>query len=293
MFDHTLTNAIRFQTNKLQPPPSFYIIYGILYIWNLIWVLWSQSMIFQEQNDGCFRISPPVLTISFYCNFIILILCFTLWMFILDQNYAQGCVWILFLLAICTFVALSSLSVHLNHKQSELLENFEREFWIIKVFAQNGVAGVLSVSLFEVCCVSNYLVTANTSVSENAASNSFLTLLCAILIIYFVLDFLVFEKLFRFVICPYLCFIWFGCNLLVKTINTEVHEDLDEDSSQVEVFCIAITVIAAVLALVRLAHACFYQFIADDIIDEEPIDLQSKDSRDQFNDSTYMNDSCQ
>ena len=214
-------------------------------------------------------------------------------MFVLDQNYAQGCVWVLLLLAFCTFVALFILSLNLSRKQSELLENFKREFWIIKVFAQNGVSGILSSSLFEVCCVSNYLVTANTSVSENAASNSFLTLLCAILVIYFVLDFLLFEKLFRFVICPYLCFIWLGCNLLMKTMNAEVHEDLEDDSSQVEVFCIAITVIAAVLALLRLAHACYYQFIADDVIEEDPIDIQSKDSRDQFNDSTYMNDSCQ
>ena len=279
LFETSLTIAFEAQETKLQPTAGYYAAYALIYIWNLIWILWSVSAICllgqHDQNDpdddSCFRQYPTVLTISFFCHFSLFILSLSIWFFLVDLQYGYGCLWILILALLSIFSACVSLNYNFRNQRDELIENFGREFWILKIFVQNGLSCIPFLLLFELCNFVNYLVVVEGGSSE-VAINVLLTLVCIVLIIYSACDFLLLEEILRFVVSPYLASIWYGINLLAKNIENDEEKSSNEDDSQLLVFCIAICIVSLVLLLLRLFHAC-YQVLSNDDLSEVGADL--------------------
>ena len=132
MFHSSLSDALSSQETPLQPPSTYYLLIALVYIWNLVWILWSQSVLFSQSSDategavdgedgegGClFRLSPPVLSLSFYSHLILLLCGLCLWPFLADINYPYACLWLVILVLLCAVSASVSLCYNFRYKYS-------------------------------------------------------------------------------------------------------------------------------------------------------------------------------
>ena len=158
------------------------------------------------------------MTCTFLCELIFGLLAQGLWLFMWDFGITYGAIWLLILQFASFLLSLAVLSSNIVQYCYLLETIFYPEYCFIKVSCQNGIAGLLALSVVELLLNLNRSMTNGDLyyLLPDVSASLVLTLIAITLVVYLILDVFIFEQATRFVISPYLCVTWITCAVLLS-----------------------------------------------------------------------------
>ncbi|CAF3017539.1 unnamed protein product [Rotaria socialis] len=114
---------------------------GLNYIWQLSWLLYSLTFIYRRSSTAYLYVSPSTLSPMFYIIYNLAFLIPTIWIVWFQKSHSVW-TWVVYLVS---FLLLSfdlfiiNNNLVMNEKIYET-DGFKRDIWILRFFAQNGVA---------------------------------------------------------------------------------------------------------------------------------------------------------
>jgi hypothetical protein len=126
---------------RVTPAGWTFSIWGVIYIWQTLWLIYAIVNIFRKTDSGLAFNSPELMTAPFFVIFTINMGMNLAWILLFDREYLEPCLAVLFLmyvtLYVCLFFSYKALYQNLNS-----LKKSERkvDIWLTRILVQNGIS---------------------------------------------------------------------------------------------------------------------------------------------------------
>ncbi|XP_067687730.1 uncharacterized protein [Haliotis asinina] len=239
-------------TTQITPAAFTFSIWGLIYIWQLLWIIYALTLLCRRTDSGDpLFLNPILLTSAFYGVYILNLVLNVFWLFMFDRE----------LIGI-SFVALAGISVTLYislglsylamYRNRFLLSNQRRtvDIVLISVFVHNGLA--LYAAWTTVATFINMAIVITYQslppIDQGTSSTIALGFLAAVIIVYVVIDLTVFDKYTRYTFSPYPVVIWALVGIVVARSNL-----LDVNT----IFTFVLLALTGVAFLLKIALAIY------------------------------------
>lgn len=192
----------------ITPAGATFSTWGAIYTWQALWLLLNVVLIFLKNENSRLYYDPPVLTILFHC-FIFFNFCFNAgWLGLWDsQEFTGSFIFILFMAA--TVYAAIVIS-HRNIYNADQYLKRRWVLWLYRILVNNGLcfyaAWLTIATLLNLAIAITYRWAPEDQISSfrNTSSIISLSILAALLLVYFLFDILIFEKFLRYTWSTYI-----------------------------------------------------------------------------------------
>ncbi|AWP20611.1 Hypothetical protein SMAX5B_001584 [Scophthalmus maximus] len=230
---------------QITPSGWTFAIWSIIYIFLASVLLYLLSGIFRKNAYGYVYCSPPVLPHGFFVAWCLNLALNTGWLFLWDRRQMPAALAFLILIALTNYVVIF-FSCHGLHNYGAWLNKYHKvDLWLHRVLIQNGVAIYATwttiASMINLAIVLNY----NASLSPTDAATVSLSILTAVLIVWFILENFVLDKHVRFILTIYPVVIWALTGVFMKNYNAE-------DPDHNDIFIVSLLAIACALFVGRV-----------------------------------------
>nr|CAB3262979.1 uncharacterized protein LOC100186076 [Phallusia mammillata] len=213
---------------QVSPEPiAFGIIWPLIYLWNLVGVLYIVVSCCLPVDKSPVKITPTLVPKTFLISYCVTFLSMSLWLFAFDREMLGPAFAILLLSAVSAYVAVGVSCKAVTDNLKILERKYEAVLWLVRILVQNGlsflgtwltVATLLNLTTFIIYKDSFGLEAAvlRGDISMINGSTLILFILLAIVIIWFALENFVFEKYLRYIYTVYPVLIFALSFLIVK-----------------------------------------------------------------------------
>jgi len=222
-------NEIGVYRTQVIPASWTFSIWGLIYAWQVLWLLYAWSFVFRPR-------AQRTIFWGVYPTFLLVCVAIIGWFYTWSNEYPQGALPFILLMAILLYVAIGMLTYHLYRKTKDLEEEGQKcDLWMTRIIVLNGlalyaswvsVASCLNVGII----IQNYTPTVaalgltegsgsvagsgngtdgglNTPLDVNSGTVT-LSLLALIIVVYFILENAALYKFTGFVLVVYPTIIW-------------------------------------------------------------------------------------
>ncbi|XP_013050336.2 uncharacterized protein [Anser cygnoides] len=175
-----------------------FLIWNVIYAWQLAWLLYALSGICRRNELGCVYIKPDLLPTPFYVAWILNNGLNVGWLFLWDREYLLPALVLLVALTLATcaalFISHRALSIH----SSWFVKGHKAELWLIRILVQNGLA--LYATWTTIASLLNFAVVLiyKWDVSNEIATTTSLSILTLLLVIWFYQENFFLDKYVRY-----------------------------------------------------------------------------------------------
>jgi hypothetical protein len=196
--------------SDITPSPSTFAIWGVIYAWQLLWIIYSLTLLCRKSTGGYLYFSPYFMPLSFYILYWCTQSCNIAWLFIWDREMLYASVPVLFLTAIFLISALVSSMVSLANTASELIHQGKHyELTLVRIFIHNGIGMYATwTTIASHVGLSVTLIYREPFLTMDVACSICAGVLSIFAIVYTVLDLSVVDRHTRYLFTPYLVLIW-------------------------------------------------------------------------------------
>ncbi|XP_054033245.1 uncharacterized protein LOC128899082 isoform X1 [Dryobates pubescens] len=131
--------SAKYQTD-FTPAGWTFLIWNVIYAWQLAWLLYALSGICRRNELGCVYVKPALLPIPFYVVWILNNGFNVGWLFLWDQEYLLPALVFLAALTFTTCASLFSSHQALSIHSAWFMKGHRAELWLIRILVQNGLA---------------------------------------------------------------------------------------------------------------------------------------------------------
>lgn len=210
----------------MSPAEWTYFAYIPLWILQLIWILFGIGNDCRKTKEGKYVSEYDVISNDVFISYSLANIILTIWMQLLTReriifsSVASMFVFVLFVVAVAR--SCRHMFIHLD----DLLKaGLGKEVWFVRVFLHNG----LSCYALLVCQVMLENTVASLfytyDVRENIVSYASTATLALVILIMFWIDLAVFDNYMRYIIAPYMFYLYIIAGLFSKNYNPETHMD--------------------------------------------------------------------
>ncbi|XP_053919615.1 uncharacterized protein LOC128851832 isoform X1 [Cuculus canorus] len=188
LFRTTPGNISAKYTTDFTPAGWTFLIWNIIYAWQLAWLLCALSGICRRNELGYVYVKPDLLPIPFYVVWILNNGLNVGWLFLWDREYLIPALMFLVALTLATYIALfishRALSIH----SLCFVKRHKVELWLIRILVQNGLA--LYATWVTIATLLNFAVVLiyKWNVSNETATTASLSILALDLVVWFYLE---------------------------------------------------------------------------------------------------------
>lgn len=136
VFDNTTGEIARKYETNITPANYAFSIWGLIYLWQLAWIVYVITTIFRKNEIGRIIVHPLVLSLTTHILYILACICTIIWLFLWDMEHIIG--------SSITLVAISAFGIGAVLHHSMLTEKREDHFELgemiaVHVLIQNGM----------------------------------------------------------------------------------------------------------------------------------------------------------
>lgn len=230
-------------TTEITPADFVFAIWGAIYIYQLIFIIYCLTTLCQKTNDSYLYIKPALICPSAYIFYILNLGTNIAWLFTFDREWMieslgvlAGCVFTLY----CTI----GIIMHgISSNMAELIRQDKRGQIVACIaIALNGLA--MYATWVSIACLINVNIVLHYDfdVDLHIASSIALSALALDILVYALIDLVLFERHFRYVYTPYL--------VLALALVGSIWANWDVTNSN-SVFTVAIAAMSAILFMVK------------------------------------------
>jgi len=230
---------------SVTPAGWTFSIWGVIYLFQVLWAILSIAIIFKKGSDGYLYLTPAVFPASIFMAYMAGNSMNIAWLFSFDRKVLELALVCLFAIAFSLWllVGISLWALHRHRGQ------MQKEFhWVwtsaIRVALQNGVAMYATWTSIATLLNLAHVMVYRGSVDETAGSTAVLSLLLVELIVFALVDFVVIDRYFRYLLTPYITFI---VALIGSLTNGHISRAKQPKTSINQDFTIGLLVIACLL----------------------------------------------
>eukprot|EP00094_Tigriopus_californicus_P004041 TCALIF_03892-PA protein Name:"Protein of unknown function" AED:0.25 eAED:0.31 QI:0/0/0/0.6/1/1/5/0/298 len=238
----------------MTPAGWAFAIWSLIYIWMAVLLIFYIVTIFQSNDFGKVYLNPEVANFAYRAIFIANLSLNASWILLWGNNYLLASCIILFLIAITNIILLGIFSFNIAEDNHRLKSEQSKLFWTYVVLGQNCHGTYTAWTLIASCIsLATELSYGNAGLNRESSSLIGLSLLLAIVVIWFVLENTVLDRYVRFLVTPYLVVIWAA----IATVTE--HQSSADIPDVIEWYVIGILVLAGVLAILRAGIIAYRQ----------------------------------
>ncbi|XP_068796791.1 uncharacterized protein [Struthio camelus] len=194
LFQSTPGNISGKYNTDFTPAGKTFLIWNVIYAWQLAWLLYALSGICRRNELGCVYLEPDLLPIPFYVTWILNNGLNVGWLFLWDREYLLPALVFLAALTFATCAAVFISHRALNIHVMWFAKAHKAELWLIRILVQNGL--VLYATWTTIATLLNFAVVLiyKWNVSNEKATTASLSILALSLVIWFYLENLFLDK---------------------------------------------------------------------------------------------------
>ncbi|XP_061212194.1 uncharacterized protein LOC133213743 [Neopsephotus bourkii] len=203
LFRSTPGNISAKYNTDFTPAGWTFLIWNVIYAWQLAWLLYALSGICRRNEFGCVYIKPDLLPISFYAVWILNNGLNIAWLFLWDRECLLPALVLLVALTLATFVCLVISHRALRAHSSWLVKGHKAELWLTRILVQNGLA--LYATWTSIATLLNFAIVLiyKWNVANETATTACLSILGLSLLIWFCLENFVLDQYVRYNLTVY------------------------------------------------------------------------------------------
>ena len=231
----------------ITPAGWTFSIWGFIFAWQIIWMIYALTTICRVTEDGTPICQLPIQTNLFYGIFILNSCLTVAWLFIWDRQHMG---WAFLDLSLCALTLYTCIIItHRNlYRSIRILEQqgVTKDIWLIRFLVQNGI--VFFATWVTIATLLNFGITLHYiwDVDLNLASTIPLACLSFIILCWFVMETFVLDKYIRYTFSEYIV-------LIVALIGSVVaNYDLDTNYRN-SIFLVVLLGVVGLLALTKVA----------------------------------------
>ncbi|KAL3836104.1 hypothetical protein ACJMK2_021557 [Sinanodonta woodiana] len=195
---------------NITPAGWTFSIWGFIYAWQALWLLYSVILIFRKTDAGPIYLNPEVLPPTLFIVYFINLGLNIAWLFLWDQEIIAAAFPVLFLTAftlyICLFLVYRSTD---KYATAIIKENRKYDVWLVRLLVHNGLA--IYATWTSIATLLNLAHTiaykASTSIDQNDASTVALSILSAEIVAFYSTDIFILDRYSRYTFTPYIVLI--------------------------------------------------------------------------------------
>ena len=117
---------------EITPAGWTFSIWGFIYTWQALWVLYSVVNLFRSTPQGPVYLSPAVLPPALFVLYILVNGCNVAWLFLFDRDHIEGAFVALFFISAFLIAALGVTYRSLDRSCSELVAQVSEDLSLLK-----------------------------------------------------------------------------------------------------------------------------------------------------------------
>ncbi|XP_067687326.1 uncharacterized protein [Haliotis asinina] len=207
LFIHGIGNVSAIYNLEVTPAGATFAIWGVIYLWQFVWIIYSLVSICRSTPDGPVYTNPTLLPAGYFITYILNMITNGVWLFLWDREYITASLFLLLgtsvTLYICIGISYRFLYINLMNLADQ---GRMYEVYLVRYMVQNGLgiyaAWVTIATLLNLGAVLQYKL-ANPLDSSTTALVA-LSLLAVEVVVFVVLDLSVLDKYSRYIFTPYL-----------------------------------------------------------------------------------------
>lgn len=243
----------------ITPAGWTFAIWGFIYTWNALWLVYGVSTIFRRNPNGVFIYQLDVTPPSVYMAFTVCNLFNIAWLFTWDREELLASVFLIALTPFMLYVALVFSHVYLNRNISFLDKNYmPKEKWLVRGLVQNGLA--FYATWTTIATLINFAITLSYygDVAVKTSSTVALSILTVELLAWVSLDILFFDNYTRYSLTPYITVVVALSGVVSKNYNLDTNR-------QNSVFALILLIFAVIFFVLKL-FVTIWRHLKKDIV---------------------------
>ena len=193
----------------LTPSGWTFSIWGIIYLWQALWLVYAVSTLFRRGVDGYLYYSPDILPAYIYICYMINNITNVVWLVVWSQASMIAALVVILIATGFLYVCSAGSYFGVSNNIEVLVQNgLQKEIWFMRWLVQNGI-GIYDTWLSVATLINlTIVIIEHTSMSYEDASTLGLVLLGAELVGWFFTDILLLDRFTRYVFVPYLVYMF-------------------------------------------------------------------------------------
>ena len=209
-FHNTTGEIARKYDSDISPSPQTFAIWGLIYAFQLAWIIYSLTLLCRKSKDGYLYYTPYFMPLSFYLLYCVSNACNTSWLFLWDREYIYASSAILIASTVVLMASLIVQVVSLANTAQELIQQGKsRELFWVRLLVHNGIGMYVTWTVVaSLVGLSIMLIYREPFLTQEAASAISASLLSVAVLAYTILDVFIIDKNTRYLFTPYLVLLW-------------------------------------------------------------------------------------
>ncbi|XP_075060002.1 uncharacterized protein LOC142144743 [Mixophyes fleayi] len=203
IFTQSVGNISNKFNTDFTPSGWTFMIWNVIFAWQFLWLGYVLSGICRRSELGWMYSKPDLFPVYFYFVWMLNNVLNIGWLFLWDREYLIPALVFLGAIALTNYIVLyiSYRALYLNGVW--LCKQRKVDLWLIRIFAQNGIA--VYATWTTVACLLNFAValTYNGNIPNSTSTTVSLSILAFEVVLWFYLENFVFDKYVRYTLTVY------------------------------------------------------------------------------------------
>lgn len=250
IFNNSIGNISKKYETDITPADYAFSIWGLIYLWQLAWLIYAFTTICRTNSHGPVMINPVVLPASVHLWYIFSCLFSVAWLFIWDRELIVHAAAALLLSTLSGYIAVTQHSKAVLLYENQLQSESMSDLICIRVLIQNGMDLFYSwTTLATLLNISSALTFGPLNISNSTSSTLCLLILGLIIVAWSYAENTVLFDLFSYVYSWYFVLIWAFAGIIVKNPDTSNQNTV----ITIVLLCLSVICLAAKLLVFFLA----------------------------------------
>ncbi|XP_056669904.1 uncharacterized protein LOC103102780 [Monodelphis domestica] len=245
IFQRTVGNISNKYNTDLTPAGWTFLIWNVIYLWQLAWLGYALSGICRRNELGWFYVKPDVLPTPFYLVWILNNILNVGWLFLWDNECLSPALLVLTMLTGSNYMILFLACRGLYSHRTWLQSHHRMDLWLFCILVQNGIS--LYATWTTVAILLNFAVVLiyTVGVANQTSTTVALSILLLLLVLWFYLENFLLDKHVRYILTVY------PVVMVALSGNIAQHYNTTAPSGN-NVFAVVLMIVTSVMFLVRL-----------------------------------------
>ncbi|GAB1610504.1 uncharacterized protein LOC115221566 [Argonauta hians] len=224
LFNQTISEVSRKYSSSITPAPQTFIIWSVIYLWQVIWLVYGMSLVCRRQSGNLLYVFPPILTTTFYFAYAANNVFTIAWTFVWTRELLGVSLAMLVGAVLCLYLSLYCVFKNL-YKFLNLLykEGLGTDVWLMRLVVQNGLAMYATWSTFATLLNFTIVLFEDFGIDKNMAGTVTLALAALFMLLWFMLDCIILDKYVRYTFTPYVVLIVAFSGIMVQHFDLSLH----------------------------------------------------------------------
>lgn len=224
LFNQTIADVSRKYSSSITPASQTFFIWSIIYLWQVVWLLYGMSLICRSRMNNYLYVFPPILSTTFYFAFGVSNLFTIAWTFVWIREMLQVALAMLAVsvlsLYLCLYCSFKNLYKFLNLLYKEDLGT---DVWLMRILVHNGLAFYATWCTFATLLNFAIVLFESCGINKNMAGTITLGIAALFMLLWFMLDCIILDKYVRYTFTPYVVLIVAFTGIMVQHFNLSLH----------------------------------------------------------------------